>query len=146
MFCELCVVVGFGAPSVPGGALTLAPASPPACPPTKDVPCFSTSRSSRRCPSGVSLVVIWLVLVFFPEIGRGGVLFRFYMGSAGTFVSFCCNPSSISSSPLRIARSRRGEVIWGVGTLNGADPEIRIRLLCREIAVRRAETARRRTL
>jgi len=66
------------------------------------------------------------------EIGRGGVLFRFYMGSAPTFVSFCCNPSSILSSPPRIARSRRGEAKWGIGTRSGADLENRIRLICRK--------------
>ena len=62
---------------------------------------------------------------FFPEIGRGGVLFRFYLGSPPTFVSFCCNPSAIRALACGIGRSRREEAIRGVRRLNGAAVKIR---------------------
>ena len=65
---------------------------------------------------------------------RGGVLFRFYTGSAPSFVSFCCNPFPFSSSTARIARSRRGEAIRGVGPLNGAGVKIRLLASDQDIA------------
>ena len=52
-------------------------------------------------------------LSYFPRNRRGGVLFRFYTGSAASFASFCCKPSSISPSTPRIDRSR-------LQTANGA--------------------------
>ena len=82
----------------------------------------------------------------FPRNRRGGVLFRFYTGSALNFVSFCCNPFPFSSSTARIARSRRGEAIRGVGPLNGAGVKIRILFLSKEIAPKGTETMLRRTL
>ena len=62
---------------------------------------------------------------FFPEIEEVGFSLD-YTRSGVTFVSFCCKPSAISSSAVRIARSRRGEAIRGVGPLNGAGVEISI--------------------
>ena len=73
------------------------------------------------------------VICVFPRNRRGGVLFRFYTGSVLTFVSFCCNPFPFSSSTARIARSRRGEAIRGVGPLNGVGVEIWFRSLSKEI-------------
>ena len=72
----------------------------------------------------------------FPRNRRGGVLFRFYTGSAPTFVSFCCNPFPFSSSTARIARSRRGEAIRGVGPPKGVGWKIRKLLLRKEVAPR----------
>ena len=48
-----------------------------------------------------------------------------YTGSPASFVSFCRNPSAISSSTARIARSRRGEAIRGVGPPKGVGWKIR---------------------
>ena len=60
---------------------------------------------------------------FFPEIEE--VEFSLdYTGRAASFVSFCCNPSAISPSAARIARSRRKGAIRAVGPLNGAGLEI----------------------
>ena len=73
---------------------------------------------------------------FFPRNRRGGVLFRFYTGSVLTFVSFCCKPSAISPSAARIARSRRGEAIRGVGPPKGVGWKIRKLLLRKEMAPR----------
>ena len=65
-----------------------------------------------------------MAVAIFPRTQRGGVLFRFYIGSRVTFVSFCCNPSAISPSAARIARARRGGSIHAVGPPNGVGWEI----------------------